>query len=151
MSVGTTRTSILSEARTWIDTPYAHQASHKGAGCDCLGLVRGVWRNLYGEEPLSVPSYTPNWAEKNGQEILLNAVRICLISIPNTEAKPGDIILFRMRPNVPCKHIAILSGPTTMIHAYWGRAVTESHLVPYWSRRWAFSFAFPNVPNLKET
>ena len=28
----------------WIGTPYRHQASLKGVGCDCLGLVRGVWR-----------------------------------------------------------------------------------------------------------
>ena len=38
------RRAILTEARDWIGTPYQHQASLKGAGCDCLGLVRGVWR-----------------------------------------------------------------------------------------------------------
>ena len=145
MSHDVTRARIILEARSWIGTPYSHQASRKGAGCDCLGLVRGVWRDLYGEEPLSVPPYTPNWAEENGQETLLNAANECLIPILKTDAKPGDITLFRMRPNAPCKHMAILSGSTTIIHASWGRAVTESHLVPYWERRWAFSFVFPNL------
>jgi hypothetical protein len=28
-------------ARGWIGTPYLHQASRRGAGADCLGLVRG--------------------------------------------------------------------------------------------------------------
>ena len=42
------RAEILSEARDWLGTPYRHQASLKGAGCDCLGLVRGVWRALEG-------------------------------------------------------------------------------------------------------
>ena len=33
-------------ARDWIGTRYEHQASLKGEGADCLGLVRGVWREL---------------------------------------------------------------------------------------------------------
>ena len=45
----TTRTRIIAEARAWIGTPYRHQARCKGVGCDCLGLVRGVWRALHGE------------------------------------------------------------------------------------------------------
>ena len=139
------RARILSEAKSWLGTPYCHQASRKGAGCDCLGLVRGVWREVYGKEPLSVPPYTPNWAEESGEETLLNAANECLQPIEIEDAEPGDIILFRMHPNLPCKHIAILSGSTKMIHAYWGRYVTESHIVPYWKRRWAFSFAFPNL------
>ncbi|MFL5163197.1 MAG: peptidase P60, partial [Microvirga sp.] len=42
---------ILAEARSWIGTPYRHQASLKGIGCDCLGLLRGVWRGVMGREP----------------------------------------------------------------------------------------------------
>ena len=43
--------AIVGAARGWIGTPYRHQASLKGVGCDCLGLLRGVWRELKGEEP----------------------------------------------------------------------------------------------------
>ena len=43
--------AIVSEARAWIATPYVHQQATKGAGCDCLGLVRGVWRVVMGAEP----------------------------------------------------------------------------------------------------
>jgi NlpC/P60 family putative phage cell wall peptidase len=50
-----TRTTIVAEARSWIGTPYRHQASLKGVGCDCLGLVRGVWRAVLGAEPEAVP------------------------------------------------------------------------------------------------
>ena len=42
---------IVGAARAWLGTPYRHRASTPGAGCDCLGLVRGVWRTLYGAEP----------------------------------------------------------------------------------------------------
>ena len=56
-------------------TPYRHQASVLGAGADCLGLVRGVWRGVIGEEPERAPGYTPDWAEALGEETLLDAAR----------------------------------------------------------------------------
>ena len=70
-----TRSAVLAEARDWIGTPYQHQASAKHAGCDCLGLVRGVWRALYGAEPEEAPAYTPDWAERHGAETLMDAAR----------------------------------------------------------------------------
>lgn len=50
------RTRIIAEARAWIGTPYRHQGSLKGVGCDCLGLVCGVWRALNGAEPEATPA-----------------------------------------------------------------------------------------------
>ena len=47
---------IVAAARGWIGTPYQHQASVKGAGSDCLGLLRGVWRELIGPEPTAIPA-----------------------------------------------------------------------------------------------
>ena len=58
---------IVAAARGWIGTPYVHQASVKGAGTDCLGLVRGIWRELYGPEPEALPAYTPDWGEAGAQ------------------------------------------------------------------------------------
>jgi NlpC/P60 family putative phage cell wall peptidase len=141
-----TRQDIVQEARRWIDTPYRHQASLRGAGADCLGLVRGIWRALYGAEPMSVPPYTPDWAEQLGEETLLLAARGCLIPLPRDNARLGDVMIFRMQPNALCKHIAVRASAETIIHAYWGRAVVESYLVPYWQKRHAFSFAFPAQP-----
>jgi len=51
-----TRAAIVAEARSWIGTRYRHQGSLKGVGCDCLGLVRGVWRNCIGAEPELPPT-----------------------------------------------------------------------------------------------
>ena len=134
---------VVTEAYRWIDTPYRHQASRHRAGCDCLGLIRGIWREICGEEPLAVPPYTPDWAERSGKETLLEAAKACLHPIEKPETKAGDIMLFRMSPDAPCKHIAVRATETTIIHAYWGRAVVESYLVPYWQKRHAYSFAFP--------
>jgi NlpC/P60 family putative phage cell wall peptidase len=58
---------IIAAARSWIGTPYRHQASLKGVGCDCLGLLRGVWREVMGAEPEAPPPYAAGWAESRGR------------------------------------------------------------------------------------
>lgn len=144
-----TRARILAEARLWLNTPYRHQASTLGAGCDCLGLIRGVWRALYGAEPQALPPYRPDWAEVGGAETLLEAARRWLVEIDPSAARPGDVLLFRMAPDAAAKHAAILTaGPVEatearMIHAYWGRAVVESWLGRWWRARLVFAFSFP--------
>ena len=137
-----TRQSVLRLARSWLDTPYRHQASIRHVGCDCLGLVRGIWRELYSaNDPETLPNYTPDWAEEQGVETLQDAARRWLIE--TSEPQPGDALLFRLKPGVPCKHVGILSASDRLIHAYWGHAVVESWLQPFWSRRVAHAFAFP--------
>jgi len=139
------REAVVAEARTWLQTPYRHQASVCGVGADCLGLVRGVWRGLIGDEPQAAPPYTADWAEALGQETLLDAARRHLVEVAPGVASEGDVLLFRMGLGSPAKHAAILSGRDTIIHAYWGRAVCETRLAPWWRRRIAAAFQFPGV------
>lgn len=141
------RAKIVAAARGWLGTPYRHQASVKGVGADCLGLVRGVWREVVGAEPEAVAPYSPDWAEVEAGERLLEAARRWLVEISVEAARPGDVLLFRMSPEAAIKHCAILSaddGPELrMIHAYWGRAVVESWMGGWWRRRLAAVFRFP--------
>ncbi len=141
----TTRDAIVSEARSWLGTPYRHQASLKGVGCDCLGLVRGVYRALCGPEPEAPPPYSPDWAETGGREALAEAGGRHLLAVPVAAMRPGDVLLFRWRAHVPAKHAAIVSAPGRMIHAQDGVAVCEVALGPWWRRRIAFAFQFPGV------
>ncbi len=119
--------------------------SVRGVGCDCLGLVRGVWREVVGPEPEAPPPYTPDWAERTGAETLRDAARRWLTETPLNAARPGDVVLFRMGAGAPAKHAAILSGADRLIHAYWGRAVTETAFIPWWRRRAVAAFSFPGV------
>jgi NlpC/P60 family putative phage cell wall peptidase len=137
------REQIVAHARDWIGTPYRHQASLKGVGCDCLGLVRGVWRELYGEEPERAPPYGPDWAEALQRETLAEAASRHLSAIPPEDIAPGDVLLFRWRAHLPAKHAAILTAPGRMVHAHDGAAVAEVALAPWWRRRVAFAFSFP--------
>ncbi|MBR9826732.1 MAG: peptidase P60 [Alphaproteobacteria bacterium] len=138
------RTAALAEARQWLGTPYRHQASCLGAGCDCLGLVRGVWRALYGAEPEALPAYTPDWAERWGRETLLEAAQRHLITLAPNTSQPGDVLLFRPYLDGPARHCAIRSGERHILHAYWGRHVCETALTPWWRRRLVAEFRFPD-------
>lgn len=139
------RDEIVTTARAWLGTPYQHQASVQGVGTDCLGLLRGVWRAHYGAEPETAPPYTPDWAEAKGEETLLQAAARRLTEIPIGNAKPGDVLLFRIESGCPAKHCAIVSRAGRIIHAYWGHCVVETRLVPWWQRRIAAAFQFPGI------
>jgi NlpC/P60 family putative phage cell wall peptidase len=140
-----TRSAIVAEARRWVGTPYVHQASVHGAGCDCLGLVRGVWRALIGPEPQTVPAYSPDWAERSARDTLREAANAWLVSRPIESAACGDVLLFRMSADAPTKHCAILTAPDRIIHAYWARAVVESRYAPWWQTRCVGAYTFPGV------
>jgi NlpC/P60 family putative phage cell wall peptidase len=140
-----TRSAIVAEARTWIGTRYRHQASVKGVGCDCLGLVRGVWRACVGDEPELPPPYAPDWAEARSEEALAAAALRHLVPVAPDHPGAGDVLLFRWRAGFVAKHAAIASGEGTMIHAHDGAAVCEVALAPWWHRRLAYAFRFPGV------
>jgi NlpC/P60 family putative phage cell wall peptidase len=136
------------EARSWLGTPYVHQASAKGAGCDCLGLVRGVWRALYGSEPEPVPGYTADWAECEGRERLAEAAgRHLLPSDHGSGDAAGQVLLFRMRDRGVAKHLGILAltgSSSSFLHAFSGYGVVESPLSAPWRRRIVARFEFPD-------
>lgn len=146
-------TRVLGIAESWIGTPYRHQGATKGVGCDCLGLIRGIWRELYGEESEPVPAYAPDWAERSGEERLLQAAgRHFLVVASFEESRPGDLVLFRFRPHLAAKHAGILARvtdsdpggePDAFIHAYEQSAVIRSALVPGWRRKIAGIYRFP--------
>jgi NlpC/P60 family putative phage cell wall peptidase len=139
------RATIIAAARAWIGTPYHHQASVKGIGADCLGLVRGVWHDIYGEEAETPPAYSRDWGEASGEETLIAAALRHLIHRPRDEPLPGDVLLFRIRQGAVAKHAAILATPETMIHAMEGRIAAEVPFTCWWHRRLASVFAFPGA------
>ncbi|MEL7165080.1 MAG: NlpC/P60 family protein [Pseudomonadota bacterium] len=137
---------VVSEARRWIGTPYVHQMAVQGAGCDCLGLVRGVWRGIVGSEPEVPPAYSMDWSETAGQERLWQAALRHLTPKPVDHAAAGDVILFRMKAGAVAKHLGIQSqiGPEPrFVHAYSGHGVVESALSVPWARRIVARFEFP--------
>ncbi len=136
----------MTAARGWIGTPYVHQQSLKGAGCDCLGLLRGVWREVLGAEPEAVPSYSRDWSEPQGEEHLWQAALRHMVAKDREDAAPGDLLLFRMRERSVAKHLGVqgeIGNAPTFIHAYSGHGVVENALSQPWQRRVVARFEFP--------
>jgi NlpC/P60 family putative phage cell wall peptidase len=153
--------AAIAAARSWIGTPYIHQASLKHIGCDCLGLLRGIWRELHGDEPQSIPPYSGDWAETSGEETLANALRIHLHEIEKQTIAPGDIAVFRMLPHMPAKHCGVIApypppergrsicaadrvgkepNMLSLIHARQNHRVSEEPLTQSWRRKLAYAF-----------
>lgn len=140
------RQDVVQAARVWIGTPYVHQSSTRGAGCDCLGLLRGVWRELCGGEPEAIPAYSMDWSEPQGEERLWAAAARHLSGKTRGPEAAGDVLLFRMRDGGVAKHLGIQAAVgihPTFIHAYTGHGVVESTLSTPWRRRIVARFEFP--------
>ena len=135
--------SVIAIARSWLGTPYHDQASLRGVGSDCLGLARGVWREVVGPEPFAIPPYSRDWGETGPREVLAEGARRMMIEVSPPEAGPGALVLFRMMPRAIAKHVGILTGPGSFLHAYERLGVIEERLTPSWRRRIAFAFLFP--------
>lgn len=139
-----TGADVLRAAMGWLGTPYRHQGSRRGIGCDCLGLIRGVWRELYGLEPEEPLPYRPDWAERGGGERMAEAAqRHFGPALPLAALQPGDVLLFRWQQGLPVKHAGIFAGDDRFIHAYEQAAVVLSPLVPAWRRRIDAVHRFP--------
>lgn len=139
---------IVTAARGWIGTPYHHQAATCGAGSDCLGLIRGIWREVYGAEPETPPPYTADWSEPQGEERLWAAAMRHLSPVIDTQWRPGRVLLFRMRRGAVAKHLGIsseIAGAPAFIHAYSGQGVVESPLSAPWRKRVVAQFQFPHL------
>jgi NlpC/P60 family putative phage cell wall peptidase len=137
---------IVAVARGWIGTPYLHQASLKGVGCDCIGLLRGIWRDVVGAEPEALPAYSSDWGEAGRIEVLCTAAARWLCPKPLADEAPGDVLVFRMRAGAVAKHMALLAetGPSaSFIHAYSGHGVVETALSDPWRRKICARFHFP--------
>ncbi|WIY52465.1 peptidase P60 [Devosia sp. YIM 151766] len=146
---GAAAARVIAAARSWIGTPYHDQASVKDVGCDCLGLARGVWREVVGPEPTRIPPYTRDWGETGAVEVLATGALAWMVPLPLELLRPGAMLLFRMRDGAIAKHCGILTTDDTFVHAYDRIGVVEEPMTESWRRRIAFAFVYPIRPRAK--
>ena len=117
---------------------WARLISIRQAGA-AWALTASAWCEVSGE------SLSETRADLSETDQLLDAARIWLREIPIGSADAVDGLLFRMGAGCTAKHCAIATGPDSLIHAYWGRSVCATRLVPWWRRRIAGAFSFPGL------
>lgn len=139
------RAEIVAAARGWCGTPFHYRAALKGVGCDCLGLVRGIYSEVYGRDPEPVPAYAVDWAEAERAERLIAGLNRHLTETPSASARPGDVLAFCWRDGLPASHLGVMTAASRMIHTHQRLSVCEVALVPAWRRRIAAAFSFPGL------
>ncbi len=131
---------ITVQARTWLGTPFHHQARLKGKGCDCLGLIVGVVDELglVDESGRLLSSYDEiNYSKEPDGKYLIQKLENILDEVNPSEIKAGDLALFKMGNNP--QHLAIITdyqGGLGMIHCYaQARKVVEHRFDENWQKR----------------
>jgi NlpC/P60 family putative phage cell wall peptidase len=135
---------VVDTATKWLGTPYLHQAAKKQLGCDCLGLILGVGRELGVDLPATVPPYSASWRDPHAAHTLEEQADKYLQRQNDRPPQTGDIMLFRMRRDLPAKHCAISVGPDHMIHAQEGVGTIRLVFDTPWRRRLVAHYTFPN-------
>jgi NlpC/P60 family putative phage cell wall peptidase len=118
----TDRNAIVREARAWVGTPFHHQASLKGVGCDCIGLIAGVARAFGMREAMrwQTDSRFQGYGTLPMPSKLLFACDEYMDQIAVAAALPGDVLLLKLRMMKQPMHFGILSDrlPRYIFHAY---------------------------------
>jgi NlpC/P60 family putative phage cell wall peptidase len=134
------RCAVVLEARRWLGTPFHLQAKVRGAGCDCLGLLEGVWEAAVGRAlPPLAPFYSADWRRLPAYTARFRARLEAFASpLPDGQtARPGDIVVFGLDAE-RWLHGGILSREGMFIHALadGAGAVCETRLdAPPWAGR----------------
>lgn len=139
------RRQIVMTARRWIGTPFHHQGSLFQIGSDCLGLVRGVWRELIGPEPEATPPYGVDWAATERADHLREALARHFSPIDMQFYRAGDVLMFCFRPHGPATHLGVATSSTHMVHAQSGACVAETAIGDSWRKRLVGAFVFPGA------
>ncbi len=133
-----TRQQIIEEARSWVGTPFHHQASVKGRGCDCGGMIKGVGA-VFGCNFKRVPVDYARIPSNGMLEALLEDVLV-----PTPVPHPGDVLLFKYLREP--QHLGIFTEKDSVIHSYQpsGRVI-EHRLDKKWRSRIVRVFKYPGV------
>jgi len=131
--------AIVEAARGWVGTPYRHLAARRGVGCDCIGLIRGVWGEVIGIAP-ELPPYRADWRDGTHSAELRALAEQCLR--PGAMG-PGAVLLFRIGASMAPRHCGIFVGDGRFVHAQERLGVVEGNLTDGWARRVVSTFAFP--------
>ena len=135
-------THIVTVARGWVGTPYRHRAAVRGVGCDCLGLLAGVWAEVTETAAPQLPNYRADWRDGSHAGELLELAERWLR--PGVMGQ-GAVLLFRMGASALPRHCGIMVSATRFVHAQERLGVVEGALGEGWRRRVAGVFAFPEA------
>lgn len=124
---------FIEEARSWIGTPWQHQARLKGIGVDCVGVVQKSYEKATGkkcEYEINYHRIPPIGREERLEEIL----GVYFDKKEGKELERGDVMLFSFK-NKLSNHVGIYTGDGNMVHAWLDvNKVVEMPMDDAWKR-----------------
>jgi len=112
------RTAVVTEALSWMRTPYHEHSRIKSVGVDCAQLVIAVYTTALGLSEPAIGDYAIDWFMHSSEEKYLTglapyATRRAQGALVGGE--PGDIALFRFGRAIA--HAGIVIEWPMMVHA----------------------------------
>jgi NlpC/P60 family putative phage cell wall peptidase len=117
VSTAAARQAVVAEARSWLGTPWHHEARVKGAGVDCGQFLAAVFEACGLVEHVEVEPYPQDWALHRGEERFLKTVERYASRVER-DPLPGDILLFKYGRCL--SHAGIVTEWPLVVHAYLG-------------------------------
>jgi hypothetical protein len=117
------RAQIVTEARSWIGTPYHARARTKGAGCECGSLLMGIAVNcgLVKDEALEMFSLDcwAHWTDDKYRLRVMRHARRVLdgVAYRTTNILPGCLILTRAAGCKWFNHGAFVTKWPMIVHS----------------------------------
>lgn len=123
-----TRDEFIAQARTWLGTPFHHQARLKGVGVDCIGLLTGVAEE-FGMDVSNIPSA---YSRAPDVDMLFREIAQSGHLERTSTPAPGDVVFFRVfgQPT----HFGLLTE-NGFLHADASFGVVEVPLDDRWRSR----------------
>ena len=130
------RDEIIKEARTYLETPFHHQARVKGVGIDCAGLIVAPLLHV-GITVYDAPAYSrmPHGVLKPIIE------KYCT---KTTDPQPGDLYLFTYIHNQP-QHLAWVTGKGMLHACARSKKVVEHGFDERWQKRLVATYRINGV------
>lgn len=114
-------TKIVTEAESWLGTPYHHQAKLKGVGVDCCNLILAIAENCDIVEPIELEPYSLQWHLHSRSEMMLslleryNCTKLEVDLDDPTDWTPGSILCLKY--GRACSHLALVLPELNILHA----------------------------------
>lgn len=111
------RAAVVAEARSWIGTPYHHEADVKGGGVDCGMLIVRCFVDTGVVPPFDPRPYAQYWYLHRDEEKYLGFVLDRATErAENEDAEPGDVVVWHVGRCFA--HGGIVSDWPKFIHAF---------------------------------
>lgn len=129
-NISKTRRRIVSEAKTWLGTPYSYGKAEKGKASDCSGMVMSVYQKVTG---VKLPRNSARQAE------------FCK-RLKKKDVKAGDLCFFATGKDPDrISHVGIMLDDKMFIHSSTSKGVVISDITqPYYVKTFK---GFGRVPD----